>query len=196
MVTLAAFGERLEPVREDHLCGLIEAIAQRHDKSAFARLFTFYGPKLKAYIMTGGMDSETAEEVAQETMLAVWRRAATFDRSIAPASAWVFAIARNKQIDRVRRDKRPDFSAELAYFRSTAPPTPDEQIIQQRRAESLRDLILELPEEQLDILKKAFFEGKSHSAISAELKLPLGTVKSRVRLALARLRVQATEAAL
>jgi len=180
-------------VDNSRLSDLIGAMAGRRDREAFAALFRHFAPRLKAFGMRQGVDAGTAEELAQETMLSVWRKSDTFDRRRANASTWIFTIFRNKRIDMLRRESRPeadlDSVAELASDASGA----DDDYHAARTGEIIREAMVGLPEEQVEVLKKAFFEDKPHSAIAEELDLPLGTVKSRIRLALARLRLALPE---
>ncbi|WP_085885169.1 sigma-70 family RNA polymerase sigma factor [Oceanibacterium hippocampi] len=187
MMNVAA-GAPENPV-EDRLCDCVEAIAAAGDRAAFAELFEHFAPRLKAFVMRAGADPETAEELMQEAMIAVWRKAASFDRSRASASTWIFTIVRNKRIDRFRRASRPQIDPAEVELMTEAVETPD-MIVARGQAEArLRDSLTSLSEEQISVIRKAFFEDKSHSVISDELGLPLGTVKSRIRLALARLRL-------
>jgi len=179
---------------EEEIGALMERIAQEKDANAFTRLFEHFAPRVKAYVIRLGTDAAMAEEVAQEAMLAVWRRAATYDSRRATPSAWIFAIVRNKRIDRIRRENRPDLDPEDPSLSPNSPAKPDARIELGEQTETLRRRINELPAEQLEILHKAYFEDKPHRAISQELGLPLGTVKSRIRLALGRLRVSISEA--
>jgi RNA polymerase sigma-70 factor (ECF subfamily) len=172
-------------VQEETICDLIEAIAARGDRDAFAALFRHFAPRLKGYAMRRGADPATAEEVAQEAMVQVWRRAATFDRARAGGSGWIFAIARNKRIDLLRREHRPDVEPEEPDLA----PAADSDFDAQESRRVLGQAFGNLPRDQSDILRKVYLEDKSHSAIAAETGLPLGTVKSRCRLGLARLRV-------
>ncbi len=173
----------------DEAAELIEAIAARQDSAAFARLFRHYAPRVRAFLMRGGTDAEAAQEVAQEAMIMVWRRAATFDRTRASAATWIYTIARNKRIDLLRRAARPNLSTEdwLVVFQPEAGDVGT-SVSAGQTYRRVKTLIEGLSAEQLDVIRKAFFEDKSHSAIAQELGLPLGTVKSRIRLALARLR--------
>lgn len=181
---------RVERAVDQPTCDLIEAIAARRDRAAFAELFRLFAPRIKAFIMRGGADAETAVEIAQEAMISVWRRADTFDRTRAAPSTWIFTIARNKRIDMLRRESRPELTAEdLAPFAADGPASADVAAITAESHERVRELMKGLPPDQLDVLNKAFFEDKTHTAIAEELGLPLGTVKSRIRLALGRLRV-------
>ena len=173
----------------DEAADLIEAIALRQDRAAFASLFRYYAPRVKAFIMRGGTDAETAQEVAQEALIMVWRKAASFDRSRASAATWIFTIARNKRIDLLRRSDRPALSTEdwLAVF---APENDDadQSVLAGQTYSRVKELLGSLSADQLVVIQKAFFEDKTHIVIAEELKLPLGTVKSRIRLALGRLR--------
>ncbi len=189
-VTVAANKVVIDPnqIDRDAVADLLEAVAQRQDKSAFAVLFEFYAPRVKSYLLRLGCDDGTAEELAQEVMLTVWRKAATFDRRQASVSTWLFTIARNRRIDVIRRTKRPEFDPEDPLLVPEPEPAPDESINMAQREQRLHAAILELPQEQADLLKMAFFSGKSHGEIAEETGIPLGTVKSRLRLAFGRLR--------
>ena len=173
----------------DEAADLIQAIATRQDKAAFAALFRHYGPRVKAFLMRGGSDSETAQEVAQEAMIMVWRKAASFDRTRAAAATWIYTIARNKRIDHLRRTGRPPIEIEdwLTVF-SPEEEDADKSVLAGQTYTRVKELLSGLSADQLVVIQKAFFEDKTHTVIAEELKLPLGTVKSRIRLALGRLR--------
>ncbi len=140
------------------LSALIVAIAERGDRAAFATLFSHFAPRVKSYMLSLGASAEVAEELAQDTMLIVWRRAGAFDPTKAAASTWIFTIARNLRIDAARRDRRPIPGGDPSMEATGA------------------------------VLREAFFSNRPHSEIATNLDLPLGTVKSRLRLAMARLR--------
>jgi len=176
-------------VDSSRLSDLIEAMAARQDKPAFAELFGHFAPRLKAFGIRQGVDPGTAEELVQETMLSVWSKAATFDRSRANASTWIFTILRNKRTDMLRRESRPEADLESVGELASDTSSADDDHHAAQAGEVIRQAMVELPEEQVEVLKKAFFENKPHSTIAKELQLPLGTVKSRIRLALARLRL-------
>jgi len=166
---------------------MIRAIAVRGDKAAFAGLFGHFAPRVKSYMMRLGAPPEQAEELAQETLLSVWRKAAAFDPARAAPSTWIFTIARNLRIDASRRDRR----AEPVDDPSEAPlaePTPDALVASAQSQARIRDALLGLPPEQAEVVRLSFFSDKPHSEIAAALALPLGTVKSRLRLAVGRLR--------
>jgi RNA polymerase sigma-70 factor (ECF subfamily) len=176
-------------VTPEEAADLIEAIAAVQDRAAFARLFRHYAPRIKAFLMRGGTDPEVAQEVAQETLIRVWRKAASFDRRRASAATWIYAIARNKRIDLARRSSRPAIEADdwLAVFAADAEDA-DKSVLAGQTYSRVKELLDDLSAEQLQVIRKAFFEDKTHSVIAQELGLPLGTVKSRIRLALGRLR--------
>jgi RNA polymerase sigma-70 factor (ECF subfamily) len=167
---------------------LLQTLAEARDRQAFARLFAHFAPRVKSYLRRLGAGDTLAEELAQEVMLTVWRRAHLFDRRQAGASTWIFTIARNKRIDAIRRDKRPDLDPEDPALVPEAEAPADKLVEAGQKEERLRQAIEILPQEQAALLRMSFFEDKSHSAIAEELDLPLGTVKSRLRLALSRLR--------
>ena len=173
----------------DEAADLIEAIATRQDRPAFAALFRHYGPRIRAFLMKGGADAEAAQEVAQEAMILVWRKAASFDRTRASAATWIYTIARNKRIDMVRRAGRPAIEAadRLAVF-APEEDRPEKSVLAGQTYTRVKELLSGLSADQLIVIQKAFFEDKTHTVIAEELRLPLGTVKSRIRLALARLR--------
>jgi RNA polymerase sigma-70 factor (ECF subfamily) len=168
---------------------LIEAIAARQDRAAFAQLFRHYAPRIKAFLMRGGTDAEVAQDVAQEALIRVWRKAASFDRRRASAATWIYAIARNKRIDLARRSSRPAIEADdwLVVF-AADDEDADKSVLAGETYSRVKELLDDLSAEQLLVIRKAFFEDKTHSVIAQELGLPLGTVKSRIRLALGRLR--------
>jgi RNA polymerase sigma-70 factor (ECF subfamily) len=171
----------------DEVSDLIEAVAGR-DRQAFGELFRYFAPRIKAWGMRSGGDAASAEELAQETMVSVWRQAGRFDRNRAAGSTWIFAIARNRRIDLWRRESRPEIDPDDPAL-SEGPAAPADAAHEARQAEErLREAVNDLPPDQAEVLRKAYFEDKPHSAVSEELGLPLGTVKSRIRLGLARLR--------
>lgn len=170
------------------LAALVEAIAARADKAAFASLFRHFAPKIKGYLVKIGTDRGQAEELTQEVMLTVWRKAAQFDRTQASVSTWMFTIARNRRIDAVRREKRPELDPADPLLVPEEPIAPDERLDVLEREARVARAIKTLPREQADLVHEAFYLAKSHSQISEETKIPLGTVKSRLRLAFGRLR--------
>ena len=169
------------------LSALIVAIAERGDRAAFATLFNHFAPRVKSYMVSLGAPPEMAEELAQEAMLIVWRRAGAFDPSRAAASTWIFTIARNLRIDASRRDRRPP-PDEDPSMATPAPTWPDAVITATQDEARIASAIETLSADQARVVREAFFSDKAHSEIATDLDLPLGTVKSRLRLAMARLR--------
>ncbi|QND64616.1 sigma-70 family RNA polymerase sigma factor [Mesorhizobium loti] len=170
---------------------LLAAVAEGRDRAAFALLFGFYAPRLKAFMMRSGMAVSTAEDIAQETMLLVWKKASYFDPARAGVSTWIFTIGRNVRIDRLRRESRPAAVAS-AFDPSDEPDSPvsgEAAVMAAEREERVRSAVALLSPEQADILRLSFFGDKPQSEIASQLRIPLGTVKSRVRLALSRLRL-------
>jgi RNA polymerase sigma-70 factor (ECF subfamily) len=173
---------------EEECCRLVSRIALDRDRAAFAELFGHFAPRVKGFLMRYGLPEVVSEDLAQETMLTVWRKADLFDPRRAGVSTWIFTIARNKRIDRLRRD-RGGATAPLDV--SDAPEdcgSSEEFAIAAETAAQVRTAMASLPENQAQIVRLSFFEEKPHAEIARELGIPLGTVKSRVRLALARLR--------
>jgi len=167
---------------------LVERIAAQGDRQAFAELFRHFAPRVKSYLIRLGAAAPLAEELTQEAMIMVWRKAASFDRSQSSVATWLFTIARNKRIDAIRRERRPEIDPSDPLLVPDPEPPPDVAIDANQRDTRLRAAIAALPAEQADLLRLAFYEDKSHGDIAHERGLPLGTVKSRLRLAFGRLR--------
>ncbi len=174
----------------EDFAALIEQVALKADRAAFTRVFAYYGPRVKAYLLRLGLEGAQAEEVAQEVMVAVWRKAASFDRAQASAATWIFRIARNRRIDLFRREQRTQLDAHDPVFAPVAEAAPDQAIEAGQREASVRRAMAELPPEQRDLVRRAFYEEQSHSEIASETGVPLGTVKSRLRLAFAKLKLR------
>ncbi|MFC6198139.1 sigma-70 family RNA polymerase sigma factor [Ponticaulis profundi] len=168
----------------------LERIAAEKCRESFSRLFAYYAPRLKTFIMRLGADDAEAEELAQDVMITVWRKAEQYDRSQASPSTWIFRIARNRRIDAFRRKKTlPEDSEEPALMPSDM-PHPEDVFDAQQLESAVRSALSELPDEQRDLLKASFFEGLSHAELSERMGVPLGTVKSRIRLAFQKLRTR------
>lgn len=161
-------------------------IRDQRDERAFVRVFEHFGPRVKAFLMRTGMDAALAEECAQEALVTVWNKSHLYDASRASPSTWIFTIARNKKIDVLRKQKRPE-PEDLPWGPEAEPDQEDVLGLQQESAllgRALRDL----PQKQRELIEKAYFGDLSHSEIAEQTGLPLGTIKSRIRLALDRLR--------
>jgi len=167
----------------------MKEVAERRDRAAFGRLFDHYTPGIEAYLLRLGADRMTAEEISQEVMIVLWRKAHLFDPAKSSVTTWLYRIARNRRIDAARRE-RVDYidPMDSAFDAAAEDAGPDHLVDLQRRDEMLRLAITALPEEQLALVRLAFFDSLSHSAIAERTGLPLGTVKSRIRLAFTRLR--------
>ena len=178
------------PMPADDPSVLIGRIAQTHCRESFALLFARFAPRVKSYLMRLGARPEQAEELAQETLLAVWRKAAYFDPSRASASTWIFTIARNQRIDALRRERHPEDLEHEPELMPAAQTAADETLALGERDARVRKALQGLSDDQAEVVRLSFFQDKPHSEISQALGLPLGTVKSRLRLAMARLRGQ------
>lgn len=181
-------GEGAVVVRAEDLADLVEAIAQRADRDAFARLFQHFAPRVKGYLIRLGLPAAAAEELAQETLLTVWRKAALFDRSKANAPTWIFTIARNLRISAARREKTALAYAIELHDEPEGPQQPDDEVGGAERDRAVKVALDTLTPEQAQVLRLSFYQEKAHSEIARDLGIPLGTVKSRVRLAMARLK--------
>lgn len=167
---------------------LAAEVATRQDQRAFAELFDYFAPRLKSYLQRLGMEPSQAEEMVQEVMIVLWHKAALFDPAKSSLATWLFRVARNRRIDALRRDRSALLDPEDPALHPSQPEAADDIVEAEERDERVRRAMLELPEEQAILVRQAFFLGKSHSQIAEDTGLPLGTVKSRIRLAFSRLR--------
>ena len=156
------------------------------DQKAFAELFGYFAPRVKAFLMKSGASPSMAEECTQEVMVTLWHKAHLFDPSRASVATWIFTIARNKRIDALRKQRRPE-PEDLQWGPESEPEASDILVLQQE-ANLITQAMSALPSQQRDLIKKAYFGDLSHSEIAVETGLPLGTIKSRLRLALSKLR--------
>lgn len=177
-----------ESITPQKAANLVRAIATRRDRDAFKDLFSFYAPRIKSMLMRGGAADEIAEDLAQETLIAVWRKADSYDPGRATVSAWIFTIARNLRIDRFRKDQRARLHQVYELMLPAEADPPDMPLETVERESRVRAALEGLPEEQVRVVELSFFEGIAHGDIASKLGIPLGTVKSRLRLAMVRLR--------
>lgn len=176
-----------EPSPQDW-AALVGAVAERRDRAAFTQLFDHFAPRLKGFLLRQGGDPALAEEIVQDTLSTLWRKADLFDPSKSSVSTWLYRIARNRRIDLARRDRSDRIDPEDPVLHPPAQADADRVLDAQRREEVLRVALESLPAEQLALVRLAFFEGLSHSEVAERTGQPLGTVKSRLRLAFTRLR--------
>lgn len=162
------------------------AIRDHRDRAAFGQLFDFFAPRLKAMLMRGGQSAAVAEDVVQEVMLNVWRKAHQFDPERAQVSGWIYQIARNRHVDLIRKEKRP--VPEALSVPDDHEPDASQVLGMDQEAQLLRKALDKLTADQRSMLERAYFGELTHAEIRAETGLPLGTIKSRIRLGLQRLR--------
>ena len=173
---------------DNELSSSIELIGKNQDKSAFSNIFRYFAPRLKSFLVKAGSTDMQAEEVIQEVMIAIWTKSSTYDSSKSSVSTWVYTIARNKRIDKIRKEKRHYLSESDEGLEIPVDSTQEREIFSAQISNSLKKYMSNLPEEQSRLLKLSYFYNKTHADISEELKIPLGTVKSRIRLALTKMR--------
>lgn len=164
----------------------ILAVRDRRDEAAFAALFAHFAPRVKGFLMRSGASEALAEDCAQDVMATVWNKAHLFDPSRASVATWIFTIARNRRIDAIRKARRPE-PEDLGWGPEPEPDQAEVMALQQDSAR-LVDALEKLPEKQRRLIERAYYGDLTHSEIAEETGLPLGTIKSRIRLALEKLR--------
>jgi RNA polymerase sigma-70 factor (ECF subfamily) len=172
----------------DLMADLLRRVAERAEPAAFRELYQTYGPRVKAYMMRCGADSATADDLVQDTLLTVWRKAALYADDRGSIATWVFTIARNLRIDRLRRELPWQQLPDERLQEASSDMPADEALYAKERQRRVGAVLAELPDEQRTVVTLSFVDGLSHSAIAEQLSLPLGTVKSRLRLAYQRIR--------
>lgn len=186
-VGLARSKPRREPsVPDQTWITHVERIRDHRDKEAFAALFSHFAPRVKGFLMKSGAAADLAEECAQDVMVTLWNKAHLFDPSRASVATWIFTIARNRRIDILRKENRPE-PEDLPWGPDAEPDQADVLALQQESSR-LKAAVAALPDAQRDLIQKAYFGDLSHREIAVQTGLPLGTIKSRIRLALDRLR--------
>lgn len=191
VAVVKAAGDRRMPT-DDEINAWMRAVAEAADRPAFAALFRHFAPRIKGFLVRGGADEALAEEVAQETMVVLWRRAASFDPARAQLTTWLFTIARNLRIDHHRRSASGSLGAPEDWDPEQQPDdahlAPDALLHAARLERGVQKALAELPPEQAQLLRLSFYDEHPHSRIAQDLGIPLGTVKSRIRLAVRQLR--------
>lgn len=176
-------GQSRSVAASDELAELLHRVAAKQDKAAFASLFEHFGPRIKGFMMRKGADAELAEDLAQDTMITVWRKAHMYSVDKGSVSTWIFTIARNRRIDWVRKLKGTQFSDITELEQPSDDPHADEIVLGQQEAKSVSAAVEQLPPDQKQVISMAFMEDMTQQEISERLSVPLGTVKSRMRLA-------------
>ena len=164
----------------------VRRIRESKDRAAFAELFRHFAPRIKAFLIRSGADVAVAEECTQDVMATLWLKAHLFDPSRASVATWIFTVARNRRIDVLRKQKRPE--PEELTWGPEAEPAQEDVLSLQQESKHLHHALATLPDAQRELIERAYFGDLSHSEIAAQTGLPLGTIKSRIRLALDRLR--------
>jgi RNA polymerase sigma factor (sigma-70 family) len=175
-------------VLEGEWVGHVRRIQVDRDQTAFAELFRHFAPRVKAFLLKSGAGDTLAEECTQEVMATLWHKAHLFDPTRASVATWIFTIARNRKIDMLRRNRRPE--PEDLPWGPEAEPDQEEAMALRQETDKLGEALRRLPEKQRELVEKAYFGDLSHTEIAAQTGLPLGTIKSRIRLALERLRYE------
>ncbi len=165
---------------------LVSRVRDHGDRAAFAALFRHFAPRVKGFLMKSGASATLAEECAQDVMAVLWQKSHLYDPARASVATWVFTIARNRRIDALRKARRPE--PEALFWGPEAEPDQADVFEMQRESERLGAAVARLPEKQRVLIERAFWGDLTHSEIAVETGLPLGTIKSRIRLALERLR--------
>jgi RNA polymerase sigma-70 factor (ECF subfamily) len=184
----AEFTEVIEVMERDEFADLVEAVATQRDRAAFIKLYDHFAGRIYAFLLRPGLEPSVAEDLTQEVMTKLWLRAKQFDRTKSSVATWLFRIARNARIDHLRKQHGDPPLGEEALSVADPAIAPDDALNAAQWEERVRAAMSNLPAEQLAIVKLAFFDGLSHTEVAHQTGLPLGTVKARIRLALARLR--------
>jgi RNA polymerase sigma factor (sigma-70 family) len=185
-VVAASVGRVTDDKKRNLWINHVHRIRDNADKTAFAELYAHFAPRVKGFLINSGADGSMAEECAQEVMATLWNKAYLFDPSRASVATWIFTIARNRRIDLLRKQRRPE-PEDLTWGPQEEPDQADALALQQE-TQLLGDALSALPAPQRELIEQAYFGDMSHSEIATKTGLPLGTIKSRIRLALKRLR--------
>jgi RNA polymerase sigma factor (sigma-70 family) len=169
-----------------HWSGLLVSVGRRQDGAAFEELFRHYAPRVKAYLMRTGLSAAMAEDCMQDVMVTLWRKAHLYDPARAGASTWLYSIARNRKFDLIRRAGRAE--PEDLPWGPEPEPAPADALAMAQETDRLAEAIADLPAKQRDLVERAYFGDATHVEIAAATGLPLGTIKSRIRLGIDRLR--------
>jgi len=178
---------------QDDMVSLIGLVADQRDRSAFIQVYEYFSPRVKSFLLGRNLTPQLADEVLQEVMLAVWQKAHQYSPERAAVSTWIFTIARNKHIDRIRKEKFPELDANDPSLRPAEIAEVEGEHMTMERSQAVREALAKLPKDQYEVIFMSFMRGVSHGEIGKRLDLPLGTVKSRIRLGFKRLREELAE---
>ena len=183
--------ERLMVKVKNPFVEALQNIAERQDIRSFKKIFDYFGPRLKSFLMKSGADDAIAEEIIQETMTIIWTKADYYDPSVASPSTWIYTIARNTRIDWLRKQnrQRADMLNADDIYDEGDPESLESNLVQLRNEKIISQELLKIPTDQAEVLRLMYFKNKSGQEVADELNLPLGTVKSRIRLALKKMKV-------
>ena len=178
----------MPPLTAPDAAALMARVAQVGDREAFAAIYRHFAPRVRSWLLGRGAREAQAEEILHDVMLTVWRKAGRYDPDRAAVSTWIFTIARNRHIDRIRRVARPEPDPDDPHFVPAAPAAADDAVAVHQETAQLTAAIAQLPPEQALVIRRAWLEGATLREISEETDTPLGTIKSRSRLAMNALR--------
>ena len=180
--------KKTSDVSENDLGNYLRDIGVNQDRIAFSNIFRYFAPRLKSFFVKLGCSETQAEEIIQEVMIAVWTKAKTYNNSKSSVSTWIYTIAKNKRIDKIRKEKKHFAVDSDDGLEIPVPSKQEDQILSSEISRKISNILKILPQEQADLIKLSYFYEKTHSDIANDLKLPLGTVKSRIRLALSKMK--------
>ncbi len=175
-------------IDETELSTCLNEIALNQDRKAFSNIFKYFAPRLKSFFVKLGCTEMQAEEIIQEVMIAVWTKSHTYNQDKSSVSTWIYTIAKNKRIDKIRKEKKHFVVDSDDSLEIPVPSKQEGEILNMQLTEKINCSLEKLPKEQSELLKLSYFYEKTHSDIAKELNLPLGTVKSRIRLALSKMK--------
>ena len=175
-------------VSELNLRAFLKDVGETQDRHAFSNLFKFFAPRLKSFFVKLGCTETQAEEIIQEVMIAVWTKANTYNSDKSSVSTWIYTIAKNKRIDKIRKERKHYTVESDESLEIPIPSRQEEEILASELSEKISNTLKFLPKEQSDLLKLSYFYEKTHTDIANDLNIPLGTVKSRIRLALSKMK--------
>jgi len=171
-----------------HHRDLIALVGAKQDRAAFQALFEHFAPRIKAVMLKGGVNMMQAEDLMQDVMMTVWRKSAQFSPDRGTVSAWIFTIARNARIDLFRKASSRPYDDVYEMEIAADDQSSDDAMLQIEREECVSAALEDLPQDQREVIQLAFIADMSQSEIAKKLSLPIGTVKSRMRLAYGKLK--------